>query len=58
MAIVISWAAGADRNSDDPTVYGPFKSGQEANAWGSRNLGSAVGWYWMPLTIPPYAALR
>ena len=26
MAIVISWADKADRNKDDPIVYGPFPS--------------------------------
>ncbi len=55
MAVVISWAADADRNRDDPTVYGPFPSGQTASAWANRTLGAASGWYWMPLTIPPYA---
>lgn len=55
MAIVISWADKADRNKDDPIVYGPFPSGQVASAWAMRNLGPNAGWYWMPLTIPPYA---
>jgi hypothetical protein len=55
MAVVIQWAADADREVDDPIVHGPFRSGQEAQAWAMRNLGSAEHWYWMPLTFPKLA---
>ena len=56
MAVIILWAPNADRNRNNPTVYGPFPSGQAASAWADRTLGVAADWYWMPLTIPAYAS--